>query len=288
MRLLLAALSLFAFILPAAAFDTPEALVEAIYAPYLNATTAADPVELRSPELQKLYVAEDERQAAGEGASFDFDPLINAQDYEITDLAVALTADSNEYAATAQVSFKNFGEPVEIELVMFNFDGGWKLEDVISKAPGSEYALTDLLSPKIIFGDETFADPRKVVEALYTPYRGAYNDFNWRRWDETQLYSSGLNALFEADRVEANGEIGRIDFDPWINGQDYDIKALEIGDAEISGDKATVAVDFTNFDSEQNAWVTLVLDDGKWKVDDIENFAPEYPYRLRAILEAPL
>jgi hypothetical protein len=133
-----------------------------------------------------------------------------------------------------------------------------------------------------------FADPKAVIEALYTPYRGSYDDFNWRRWDETQLYSKGLNALFEADRVEANGEIGRIDFDPWINGQDYDVSALEIGDPEISGDTATVAVDFKNFDTEQNASVTLVLEDGKWKVDDIENFEPEFPYRLRAILEAPL
>ena len=32
----------------------------------------------------------------------------------------------------------------------------------------------------------------------------------------------------------------------------------------------------------------LVREDGRWKIDDMENFDPEYPYRLRAILEAPL
>jgi hypothetical protein len=288
MRLILAALSLLAFILPAAAYDTPEALVEAIYAPYLNATPATDPVELRSEALQKLYVEEQERQAAGEGPSFDFDPLINAQDYEITEFATALGPDSNEYSAAVDVTFKNFGEPVILQLIVFNFEDGWKLEDVVSKTPGGEDLLTDLLSPKIVFGEEVFADPKKVVEALYTPYQGAYNDFNWRRWDETQLYSTGLKDLFEKDRVEANGEIGRIDFDPWINGQDYLVTALSIGDAEISDDKASVPVTFKNFDSEQNASISLALEDGRWKVDDVENFGAEYPYRLRAILEAPL
>lgn len=275
---------LLATILPAAAFDTPEALAEGLYAPYMGGE-AMDPDALRSDELNRMYASEAARMANGEAPAFDFDPMINGQEAEITEFATTLGPDSNEYAATIEVSFKNFGHPVAIELSAFNYDGEWKLEDVVSSNPENAYRLSDLLSPKIVIGDDVFADPRRVVEALYSPYTP---DFEWRRWDGEQLNSVGLNALYEADRIEANGEMGRIDFDPVINGQDYEVTDLVISDAEISGDRATVPVSFKNFDREQNIWVTLVNEDGRWKVDDVENFDAEYPYRLRAILEAPL
>lgn len=289
MRKFLAVLGLLALgMSPAFAYDTPQALVDALYAGYLPGGVAVDQVPLRSEALQKFYTKEEERTAAGDGASFDFDPLLSAQDSEITEFAVALTPDSSEYSATADVSFKNFGQPVSLQLLLWNFDGEWKLEDVVSTTPGSEYVLTDLLSPKIVFGDETYGDPRTVVDTLYSPYKVAFDDFEWRRWDETQLYSDGLNALFEADRKEADGEIGRIDFDPFINGQDYDIKGLVVGDATVTGETATVKVAFTNFDNPQDMTIHLVRESNRWKIDDVENANEEYPYRLREILEAPL
>ena len=288
MRLLAILGLVLASILPACAVDTAQGLAEALYAPYLGGEAPDDIRALRSDELNLLYDAEAGRVAKGDDPAFDFDPFVNAQDYQLSDFQIELGPDSNDYAATIALSFKNFDQPVTLELFAGNYDGtGWKLEDVTSTMPGAEYRLTDLLSPKIIIGDDVFADPRQVVEALYaayTPERAA----EWRRWDAEQLYSSELKALFEKDRVEANGEIGRIDFDPFINGQDYDMTDLVVSEAEISGARATVPVQFKNFGSEQNVWVTLVQEGPRWMVDDVENFDGEYPYRLRAILEAPL
>jgi len=33
----------------------------------------------------------------------------------------------------------------------------------------------------------------------------------------------------------ADGEVGRLDFDPYIDGQDYQITDLKFGDAQITG-----------------------------------------------------
>ncbi|RYE75606.1 MAG: DUF3828 domain-containing protein [Hyphomicrobiales bacterium] len=136
-----------------------------------------------------------------------------------------------------------------------------------------------------------FDDPRELVEAFYAPYVTTdFDEFITLKEDENAFFSAGLLALSERDRADSErlGGIARIDFDPWVNGQDFQITDLFIADAEIAGDTAVVPVDFKNFDRETNTWVYLVREADGWKIDDIENFDPDYPYRLRAILEAPL
>lgn len=73
---------------------------------------------------------------------------------------------------------------------------------------------------------QSFSDPKALLEALYAGYMppNAYPP------DEAPLQSERLNGLFEKDQQEANGEIGRIDFGPYINGQDYQVSDLVIGE----------------------------------------------------------
>jgi hypothetical protein len=136
-----------------------------------------------------------------------------------------------------------------------------------------------------------FDDPKELVEAFYAPYLVEdFDKFIELKKDEDSFFSEGLLALYEQDRadMERVGGIARIDFDPWINGQDFQLTDLFIGDGEMTGDTtATVPVDFKNMGQENNSWVYVVKEADGWKIDDIENFGPEYPYRLRAILEAP-
>ena len=61
-----------------------------------------------------------------------------------------------------------------------------------------------------------------MMKALYQPYFREPMDFS----EQDQLRSLGLQALFEADAADANGEVGRIDFDPFIQGQDWDTKEV--------------------------------------------------------------
>lgn len=137
-----------------------------------------------------------------------------------------------------------------------------------------------------------FDDPKALVEAFYASYSEQdFDKFIALKNDEQSFFSEGLKALYAQDAADSErlGGIARIDFDPWINGQDFLITELFIGDGELTSDTtATVPVDFKNMDRVNNSWVYAVKEADGWKIDDIENFDPEYPYRLRAILEAPL
>jgi hypothetical protein len=129
--------------------------------------------------------------------------------------------------------------------------------------------------------------PAALLEAIYAPYTSA--DFDWSEWEPSTFQSEGLNALFaKADEETPDDEVGRIDFDPYINAQDYDIAGLEIGEAKVDGDGATVEVLFVNFDLPQHMTFSLVEEADGWKVDDVESHDADYPYSLRALLEAPL
>lgn len=132
-----------------------------------------------------------------------------------------------------------------------------------------------------------FDTPKALLEELYSPYAKG-DSFDWSTWDDAQFRSKHLNDLFDKDQKEANGDIGRLDFDPYIDGQDYDITKLVIGDARIDGDTATVEVTFDNFDLAEDLTFTLVKEADGWKVDDVESHNKDYPYSLKAIMEGPL
>ena len=132
-----------------------------------------------------------------------------------------------------------------------------------------------------------FSSPKAVVEEAYRPYTSGEN-FDWEGYDQNAVLSAGLQALYAKDAAEANGEVGRIDFDPLVNGQDYDIKKLVIGEPKMDGDKAVVEVTFENFERPEKMDIVLVPEVGGYRIDDVQSLDSEYPYKLREILEAPL
>ncbi|MDB5540136.1 MAG: hypothetical protein JWQ89_1863 [Devosia sp.] len=141
-------------------------------------------------------------------------------------------------------------------------------------------ALVMLGQPAIA---QAYADPKALLEALYAGYMPP----NEVPPNETPLQSARLNNLFAKDAAEANGEIGRIDFGPYINGQDYQISKLVISAPYYAGGKAVVRVTFDNFDTPQELGFLLVDEDG-WKIDDVWGGSAKYSYDLLDILEAPL
>lgn len=132
---------------------------------------------------------------------------------------------------------------------------------------------------------EDFADPVKLLEAIYGQYAPGH-DFPDGNFISAQQ-SQRLNALYDADAKEAGDEIGRIGFDPYINGQDYEIKKLKIEKPLYAGGKAIVHVSFENFGDAQDLGIALVREGAAWKVDNIWA-GGEYPYDLLDILQAPL
>lgn len=131
---------------------------------------------------------------------------------------------------------------------------------------------------------QDFSDPRAVIEALYAGYGPAYD----YPPDQSPLFSERLNGLYEADAKETDGEIGRIDFDPFINGQDYQLGKLEIGDPYLASGKALVRVSFENMGAPNELGVLLVKEGDRWKIDDVWNGGDDYSYDLLDILQAPM
>src|SRR5262249_32578842 len=132
----------------------------------------------------------------------------------------------------------------------------------------------------------TYDTPKALMEAVYAPYMK--KDFNWDSVNEDWYRSKALNALFAKDLKEANGEVGRIDFDPYFDGQDFEITDLKIGDATITGDKASIEVKFKNFDMEEDMVFALVKEGNAWKIDDVNSKGGADPYDLHDIMTAPL
>lgn len=128
-----------------------------------------------------------------------------------------------------------------------------------------------------------FADPVGLVQYAYQPY--ASDDA--AGVDHKGLYSPSLLALFEADEARTSeGEIGALDFDPFVNGQDYELTGLEVTEAITNGDQSLVAVSFYNFGTFHQLMFTLVHRAEGWKIDDIESVLPGFDWRLSELLAA--
>ena len=145
-------------------------------------------------------------------------------------------------------------------------------------------ALAAFAATPVLAAD--FDDPAKLLAAIYAQYKPGV-DFPDADFTRAQQ-SKRLNALYDADAKEAGDEIGRIDFDPYVNGQDYDIKDLVIDQPAYAGGKALVHVTFSNFDTPQDLGILLVREGKAWKVDDIWTSNADYSYDLLDLLQAPL
>lgn len=126
---------------------------------------------------------------------------------------------------------------------------------------------------------QPYAEPADLLEAFYQPYF----DGNFPE-DESQFRSAALQALYDRDaEITPEGEMGAISFDPYVDGQDYEITDLEIGAAGIAGEFASADVTFNNFNEPRSLTYEMVLEDGSWKIDDVVSNNPDNAYRLSEI-----
>lgn len=136
-----------------------------------------------------------------------------------------------------------------------------------------------LLALTTIAVAQPYQTPEALLQAFYEPYFSG--DF---AEDESQFRSAALQALYDADaELTPEGEMGAISFDPYIDGQDYEVTEFEIGAAGIAGDYASVDVTFNNFGQPRALTYELVLEDGGWKIDDVVSTNPDNLYRLSEI-----
>ncbi|TDK36741.1 DUF3828 domain-containing protein [Rhizobium deserti] len=130
---------------------------------------------------------------------------------------------------------------------------------------------------------ETFKTPQALIKALY-----AYDTAETPEDAPSPyqpFFSRGLKKLFQKDRdATGEGEVGAVDFDPVISGQDGEAKGIKLSPPILTGDRAELEVYFRNGTEKVTLYYTLVREGGGWKVDDIANQEGEFPWSLRDLL----
>jgi uncharacterized protein DUF3828 len=112
------------------------------------------------------------------------------------------------------------------------------------------------------------ADPVAYIRAIYRAYMTL--PFDKVPAFESLSLSPRLRALVDADQKEAQGEVGRLDFDPIINAQDWKLSKLKVTLVSRTGDNAVVDAAFHNIDVDEHQRFTLLREKGKWEIDDIQ------------------
>ena len=118
-----------------AAEASAKSFVEAIYAAYTgknsNGTSLDTDTAVRryfDPKLAALIIKY-RREAHGEVGKLGSDPFIDAQDWEIDSVDVAVR-DTGANKATATVSFKGLGDRRTVVLALVKLKVGWRIADI--------------------------------------------------------------------------------------------------------------------------------------------------------------
>jgi hypothetical protein len=87
------------------------------------------------------------------------------------------------------------------------------------------------------------------------------------------IYTARLAKLFGDDQTdgERGGGVGRLDWDAWVNGQDFQIKNVTVTSRpdEFRADRQIVQVNMINFGKAARVYFYFERANGRWQIDDI-------------------
>jgi ABC-type transporter MlaC component len=118
--------------------------------------------------------------------------------------------------------------------------------------------------------------PESVVKELYKMHDQDLKGNNNRilsgqiRKMLDKFFDKKLADFIWKDLTSNSDEVGVLDFDPFYNAQDFDVKNFSAAKAKIVGTKATVVVKFNNFDRRDTLNYQLVRRNSVWKISDIK------------------
>ncbi len=102
---------------------------------------------LMSRALAGLFARDELYQdEAGEMGHLGADPFLSGQDGEIKNLKVSVTSPPAGGKAQVTASFRSFKQPVSVRFRMVEEGGAWKIDDIVNRVEGQDYAVRDLLS----------------------------------------------------------------------------------------------------------------------------------------------
>lgn len=86
-----------------------------------------------------------------------------------------------------------------------------------------------------------------------------------------RYFTPSIAALMIKDRSAAarREDVGTLDFDPFVDAQDWDIGAFDIAVSDTAPRKTRATVRFTNAGSRKTVVLDLVNVKNEWRIDDI-------------------
>jgi len=101
-----------------------------------------------------------------------------------------------------------------------------------------------------------------------------------RRYFEPSLAASIIKDVKRATR---RGETGRLDGDPFVDAQDWNIDNFDIAVTDAGPGKARATVKFTNLDRPATVVLDLIKSRNDWRISDITWLRDGKPETLRAL-----
>ncbi|WGM39225.1 DUF3828 domain-containing protein [Caulobacter sp. NIBR1757] len=129
--------------------------------------------------------------------------------------------------------------------------------------------------------------PAEVIADLYKPVPDPDPDAEpiEEAPDEPSLYAAGLRALLA---IDAQRDMNYLDFD-WVSGgQDLaDYRNLKIVVLKQTAETAQVRVTFRNYSEARERLIDMVVEDGRWVIEDVYMKTPEKEWLSRRLVANP-
>ena len=118
----------------------------------------------------------------------------------------------------------------------------------------------------------TAATPTKVVTDLYNAHKEKADPLQYPASKKLlgAYFEKGLLSLFLKDQSESKGEVGKLDFDPLYNAQDFEIKDFSVVLVAQQKDSAEVAASFKNMGRSEKIVFLLSNTAQGWRITDIK------------------
>jgi hypothetical protein len=125
------------------------------------------------------------------------------------------------------------------------------------------------------------------VAAIYDTYVGKAGNGIALDTDQAvqRYFEPALAALIRKDQTDAErrNEVATLDFDPFVDAQDWDIAAFTVAITDAGPGKAKATVKFNNSGKPSTVVLDLVKLGNAWKISDISWQPHEEPHTLRGL-----
>lgn len=235
----------------------PEKTIESLYAPYLAPGGNSVPSNWeKAPVYSKSL-----RAAMDRGFDYslllnepviDYDPIVNAQDYSISNLKIDVDPPANSDTAHVVARFDNQGQKTTVEYDMIVEDGAWKIDAIRSGTGDFRQLIDEALKP--------IGDPPAMtapVEVIYKRYGASEKVEPLHLW--APLAQDFRDSLEEAHRKSIV-----LGFDP-VSGGSPGIPS----NVKLEATSGSVIARFKVDGRDRVAVYDLVKIGDKWVIDDI-------------------